>query len=253
MKSYRLIVFDLDGVLFRGGTPIEGASEALQSLRGKSIEFRFLTNNSSQTRVAFAKKLQGFGISAEPGEIYNSGYGAARFLGRTSAFVVGEDGLREELSAGGVELVNNGPAKWVVAGVCWGLTYAMVDEAQWRIRKGARFLATNPDPVYPIEDGRVKPGAGAVIAAIATAAGKQPETVIGKPEPTLVELILGDTGIAASETLLVGDRIDTDIECARRAGCDSALVLTGVTNKQDAERIESRPTYILDSVADISG
>jgi 4-nitrophenyl phosphatase len=125
----------------------------------------------------------------------------------------------------------------------------MIDEAQWRIRQGARFLATNTDSTYPIECDRVKPGAGAVVAAIATAAEASP-VVVGKPEPTLMRMIWSETEIAPADTLLVGDRVETDIACAVAAGCDSALVLTGASCEHDIES-GTRPTYIYGSVADI--
>jgi 4-nitrophenyl phosphatase len=191
------------------------------------------------------------GYPAEPAMIYTSAAGAAIYLGKTSAFVVGEDGLRKELTDIGCQVVDDRPADWVVAGACWGLTYAMIDEAQWRIRQGARFLATNLDKTYPIEGDRVRPGAGAIVAAVEAAAEQSPEVVIGKPATTLLRMIWSETEASSAETLLIGDRIDTDIACAVSAGCDSALVLTGASTQSDLKKSQVRPTYIYGSIADL--
>lgn len=244
MKQYRLYLLDMDGVLFRGQTVIPGAADAVRQIRERGAFVRFFTNNSTKTREHNARILQDFGIEAAPDEIMTSAVAAARFLRGTTAWALGEPGLHEELRAGGVHLVESGPAEWVVVGLQRNLSYHQIDEAQWRIRCGAKFVATNRDATYPIED-RVMPGAGAIVAAVATAAGKEPDVVMGKPEPRMIEAVLEETGVRREDALLVGDRLDTDIECARRAGCDAILVLTGVTRDPPADV----PT--LPSIADL--
>lgn len=230
MKEYRLYIFDMDGVLFRGDTPVPGARETLDELRRRGAVVRFLTNNSTKTREHNARILRGMGFQAQAEEVFTSAIATARYLKGSSAWVLGESGLFEELRTGGVEVVTDGEAEWVVVGLQRNLTYEQIDEAQWRIRCGARFLATNRDATYPVEK-RVRPGAGMVVAAVVAAAEQEPEVVMGKPEPTMVRMILDEAGVDTSEALLIGDRVDTDIECARRAGCDSVLVLTGVTSE----------------------
>lgn len=247
MKQYSLYAFDLDGVLFRGNEAIPGAAEAVSAIR-KRAQVRFLTNNSTQTRASFADKLISLGFEARQSEIYSSAAGTAMLLAESSAYVVGEGGLRDELRAVDCK-VDVDDAEWVVVGACWSLTYAMLDEAQWRIRNGARYLATNLDKTYPIEGGRVKPGAGAIVAAVSAASEREPEIVVGKPAPTLMIQMFAETGIAADGCVLVGDRLDTDIECAHRAGCDSVLVLTGVTQKVGPA--SATPTAIIASVAEL--
>jgi HAD superfamily hydrolase (TIGR01450 family) len=245
VKRYGLVIFDLDGVLYRGDEPIPGAAQAVSRIESSGAQVRYLTNNSTQTRASFAAKLTALGITAKPCQVFTSAAGAGRLLSGSSAFVIGEEGLRDELRQAGCEVVESGEAECVVVGACWGLTYAMLDDAQWRIRCGARYLATNLDSTFPVEGGRLRPGAGAIVAAVSAASGREPEIVVGKPEPTLVDLILAETKLSKAETLLVGDRMDTDIECARRAGVDSALVLTGVT----ATATAGQATYVLESVA----
>jgi 4-nitrophenyl phosphatase len=251
MKEYKLYVFDMDGVLFRGDEPTQNGPEIINEIAAGGAAIRYLTNNSTHTRRDYAEKLFEMGYPAEPAMIYTSAAGAAIFLGQTSAYVVGEDGLRKELTDIGCQVVDDEPANWVVVGACWSLTYDMVDEAQWRIRQGARFLATNLDKTYPIENGRLRPGAGAIVAAVETAAEQCPEIVIGKPAPTLLRMIWSETGATPDETLLIGDRIETDIACAAAAGCDSALVLTGASTQADLKKAGVRPTYIYGSVADL--
>ncbi len=251
MKDYKLYVFDMDGVLFRGDEPTPGGPEIVSEIADGGAIIRYLTNNSTRTRRDYAEKLFDMGYPAEPAMVYTSAAGAAIFLGPTSAFVVGEDGLRRELTDIGCRVVDDRPSDWVVVGACWGLTYAMIDEAQWRIRQGSRFLATNLDSTYPIEGDRVRPGAGAVVAAVQTAAEQTPEIVIGKPGTTLLRMIWSETEVSPDQTLLIGDRIDTDIACAVAAGCDSALVLSGASTQADLRDSQIRPTYIYGSVADL--
>lgn len=251
MKDYRLYVFDMDGVLFRGETATPGGAETIKDIVGSGAMIRYLTNNSTRARRDYAEKLFNMGYPAEPAMIYTSAAGAAIYLGQTSAYVVGEEGLRRELADIGCQVVDDKPADWVVVGACWSLTYAMIDEAQWRVRQGARFLATNLDKTYPVEGERVRPGAGAIVAAVETAAERSPEVIIGKPETNLLRMIWSETEMSPSETLLVGDRVDTDIACAVAAGCDSALVLTGASTQADLKASPFRPTYIYGSVADL--
>lgn len=257
MKRYRLYIFDMDGVLYRGSQVIPGAVEALRALRESGGRILFFTNNSSGTRAAFARRLREMGFEAEPEDVLATAYGSAQYIKAQSAFnprvfVVGERGLEEELFEVGAEVVSSGEqAEWVVVGICWHFTYALLDEAQWQIRQGARFVATNLDAVYPDEYGRLRPGAGAMVSAIATASGREPEVIIGKPEPWLVKMALAELGIPPREVLIVGDRLDTDIECGKRLGADTALVLTGVATERDVKMMDLRPTYILSSVNDL--
>jgi 4-nitrophenyl phosphatase len=231
VKTYRLYVLDLDGTVFRGRVPTPDAPRVIDELRRRGAIVRFLTNNSSRTREHYADKLEGMGVSAEPEDVYSSAFAAGRWCaehGIYRAFVVGEDGLEQTLAEHGVSLVRDeGTPQAVVAGICRWFDYNMLNVAMQHILAGAKFIATNPDPTYPLEDGRLEPGAGSIVAAIQTCAGVQP-VVVGKPNPYLIELIMQDAGVSPAETLVVGDRTDTDIEAGRRAGCDTHLVLTGI-------------------------
>lgn len=251
MKQYDLYIFDLDGVLYRGDEVIHETPEAIARLKERGALIKYLTNNSSKTRRQYADKLNALGFSATENDVYSSASATATFLQQAiakSVFIVGEEGLREEIESKGVP-IDDETADWVVVGICRSLTYERIDQAQDRIRSGARFLATNLDATFPDTGGRIRPGAGSMVAAVATAAGKPPDVLIGKPEPTIVRQIWADTGLSPHRTLLVGDRLDTDIQCAHNAGCDSALVLTGVHT--DPEHRTPKPTYVLGSAAEV--
>lgn len=224
----QLYIFDLDGTLFRGEEPIPGAAEAVQRLRSAGSQIRYLTNNSSQTRDTYLAKLRRLGFEAHLEEIYSSAIGVAAYLKSqqiASVMVVGEPGLAQTLAEAGISVVDQG-SQAVVVGICKSFSYQLMNRAMQEIRAGARFVATNADPTYPMEMGKFIPGAGSIVAAVRTCSEQEP-FVVGKPNPFLVELILRDAGVAAAEALVVGDRMDTDIESGRRAGCPTLLVLTG--------------------------
>jgi 4-nitrophenyl phosphatase len=246
MRFYSGYVFDLDGTLYRGAEPIEGAVETVSELKRRGAQVCYLTNNSSQTRAFFTQKLAAMGFPVSPEEISSSGIGTASLLsewGVKSAYVVGEAGLVETLRQEGVSVVNAGEdglvrpndvfAEAVVVGIHRTFNYQIMDGAMQCLLGGARFVATNRDSTFPLEGGRVSPGAGSIVAGVATCAGQEPY-VVGKPNPFLVELALQQMGLQRSELLVVGDRDDTDLESGRRAGCDTHLVLTG---------IEKAPSY----------
>jgi 4-nitrophenyl phosphatase len=242
VKPYRLYVFDLDGTLYRGEEAIPHAAEAVAALRARGAQVRFVTNNSGRTRAEFSTKLTRMGFAASPEEVVSSATGTADYCrqrGIRSAFVVGEPGLVSTLRSVGVVVPNalaNGltvpqaalvEVDAVIAGICRHFDYPLMDSAMQHLRRGATFVATNRDATFPMEGGRLQPGAGSIIAALETCGGVAP-FVVGKPNPFLIETIVQEAGIAPEETLVVGDRMDTDIESGRRAGCDTYLVLTGV-------------------------
>lgn len=229
---HRLVIFDLDGTLYRGSEVIPGAVETVKALRERGIAVRFLTNNSGSTRQALSDKLCRMGFSAAPQEVWGTGPAAADYClrnGYQRVFWVGEPGLKESLEGAGLT-VTDGPVDAVVAGICRTFTYAWLDAALQQLLAGAAFIATNRDGTYPIEGGHVQPGAGAIIAALEAASGVTP-TVLGKPSPYLVEQILVEAGVSPCDALVVGDRPNTDLEAGRAAGCDTWLVLSGVTSE----------------------
>lgn len=231
MKRHALYILDMDGTLFRGSDPLPNAVEAVAGLRRGGAEVRYLTNNSTQKRETYVAKLSSMGFEVRPEWVYSSALGAAELLRGTidHAQVVGEEGLIQALIDAGIKVGPRPDA--VVVGMCRHFDYSLLnDSLQSLLDPNVRFVATNRDATYPLEGNRLVPGAGSIVAAIATACGREPE-VVGKPSPFLIEWILRDAGVAPVDALVVGDRMDTDIEAGIRAGCSTHLVLSGVTSE----------------------
>jgi len=243
--NYRAFIVDVDGVLVKGGEPLPGAAAALAALTelGRVI---ILTNNSTRSRAQTAAALRALGFAVTAEMVVTSSYIAARWLrereGRVRVWVIGEEGLIKELSAAGHVLSPPEEAEWVVAGMDRALTYEKLADALRALLSGARFLATNRDGTFPTPAGLL-PGAGAVVGAI-EGMGFPPETVVGKPSPIAFEIALEVAGVSPREALMIGDRLDTDILGAQRAGLDTALILTGVSRAEDIERRGIVPTTV---------
>lgn len=261
LRTLENFIFDLDGVIWRGSTAIEGAVESVRRLRAAGKRCFYCTNNSGRTQHDFATRLRGIGLELEEQEVITSSsataiYLAAQFPMPFTAYVIGGEGIVAALQGIGARVLAAAEAEanpplvdCVVVGIDRYFTYDKMRLAQQFILGGARFIATNRDATFPTEDG-VVPGAGAVVAAIATASGVTPLT-IGKPEPTMLRLALDKFGLTAATTVMVGDRLDTDIACAHRAGLAALLVLTGITTEDEAQAAfgEARPDAIF---ADLS-
>jgi glycerol 3-phosphatase-2 len=240
-------VLDVDGVVWLGGRAIPGAPEAIRRLRAAGEQVVFLTNNSGPTVDGYLGMLADAGVDAGPDDLATSGQAAASMLvpGSTAA-VVGGDGIREALDARGVRVVALGASPdTVVVGRTVELDYDEMADAATAIRKGARFVATNTDPTYPTGHGPL-PGAGALVAFVAVASGRQPE-VAGKPHPPVAELVRARYGIP---TIMVGDRPDTDGEFALAVGAPFALVLSGSTSRADLP-VQPEPAIVAEDLAEV--
>jgi 4-nitrophenyl phosphatase len=267
MNKPRVYVFDLDGVLYRGEEAVDGAADTLARLRAQESTplLYFLTNNSTQPRRVYAEKLTRLNMPCTEAEIVTSASASAAYLvaehgaeGKT-ALAVGGPGISEELSRVGV-LVKRPeelPAEpsgidFVVVGLDRNFNYHSLFCAQQAILRGAMFVATNRDGQYPIENGRVSPGAGTMVAALQACTDITP-IVVGKPEPLGLETILRMANATPEEAVMIGDRLDTDILCGNRVGVPSVLVLTGVTTRARAESAEGdlRPGRIIEDLRDL--
>jgi len=254
--DFDAFILDLDGCIYSGDSLIPGSERAVSSLRANGKKILFLTNNSTNTSQGFSEKLKGLGIHVPPQSILTSAVATAiymRRLQRGKVFVVGESGLKNALAAEGFEVVDEGgasKAKYVVSGLDRTLTYRKTAAACSAIRGGAKYIATNEDPVFPSEGGLL-PGAGSIACMIATATGRRP-LVIGKPSKRMVEMGLEMLGTHRERTAMVGDTLDLDVKAAKRAGLFSILVLTGVSRRADVERSRVKPDLILESVSNLS-
>jgi len=224
-------ILDLDGVVWLSDDPIPGSAEAVVRLREAGHRVLFLTNNSGPKVGYLAEKLSAMGVPAEPDDIVTSAQAAASLLepGSTALVCAGE-GVEEALEARGVTTVESGDADAVVVGFHRHFDYDRLNAAFPAAHHGARLIGTNDDATYPTPDGPV-PGGGALLAAVATAAGVKPE-VAGKPHDAMAAVLRDRLGEDAGSALLVGDRPSTDGLMARRLELPFALVLSGVTDDE---------------------
>lgn len=236
---------DLDGVLWRGDQPIPGAAGAVARLRAAGSRVVFLTNNAGATVAEHAAKLEGMGIGVGPDDLLTSAQAAATLLapGSTALPCAGE-GVREALAAAGVRMVEQTPADAVVVGWHRTFDYDGLARAADAVRAGARLIGTNEDATYPTPGGLL-PGAGALLAAVATASGVAPE-VAGKPHAPMLRLIAERVGRVDA---VVGDRPSTDGALARALGARFALVLSGVTPAAGASRADPAPDVVAPDLA----
>jgi HAD superfamily hydrolase (TIGR01457 family) len=246
VDDYDAVLFDLDGVLYRGSDDVPGAAEAVADVRGRGVRVAFVTNNSSRTPEQVSAKLTEHGIEALPDEVTTSAMATADVLagrGGATAFVIGESGIREALRGAGLTIAPDDAdrADFVVVGVDSTVTYARLRTAGLLVQRGAALIATNADASYPAPDG-LWPGAGALLAVITTTTGRVPEEIVGKPHPALFRSALERAG--GTRPLVVGDRLDTDIDGAAGAGWDSLMVLTGVSTDADLIGAPNLPTYL---------
>lgn len=248
-KNY---LIDMDGVLVRGNLPIPGAPEFIGRLIERQAKFLILTNNSIYTPQDLQLRLQRSGLDVPDGHIYTSAMATAKFLHAQrpggTAYVVGEAGLTTALHEVGYLLSEHDP-DYVVLGETTAYSFERITQAIRLIMGGARFIATNRDVSGPSATGIV-PATGAVAALISSVTGTKPYYV-GKPNPLMMRTALNTIDAHSEESVMVGDNLDTDIIVGTEAGMETILVLTGVTSREDVGRFPYRPTYIVDSVADI--
>jgi glycerol 3-phosphatase-2 len=250
VDGYSLVVFDLDGVIYLIDRPIPGAVEAVGRLRAEGTSVAYVTNNASRRSSEVADLLTGMGVAARPEEVLTSAAATAELLrdrlpAGAPVLVVGAEALRAELRAVGLRPVataDENPAA-VAQGYGPDVGWADLAEASLAVRAGVPWYATNTDRTLPSPRGPL-PGNGSLVAVLRTALGRDPDVVVGKPEPALFSTAARRAG--AGRTLVVGDRLDTDIEGARRAGLDCLLVLTGVSDVPEllAAPEARRPTYV---------
>jgi NagD protein len=255
MIAYRGYIFDLDGTLYRGDDPISGAPQTVAELRQQGCGVIFVSNKPLERREVYAEKLTRLGIPAAPEEVINSSLVLVSYLTRempgARVFPIGERPLWDELAAAGVDICET-PEKIdvVVASFDRTFDYRKLNIGFQALRRGARFLATNADRTCPVTDGEV-PDAGAIIGALEGCSRRKVELVVGKPSALIVEMALERLRLPAAACLMVGDRLETDILMGQQAGMGTALVLTGVSRREDLADALVQPNYVLESVAEL--
>jgi 4-nitrophenyl phosphatase len=248
------VITDMDGVLWRGDVPLPGLIPFFDLLRAKNIPLALATNNGGKSPSDYVTKLARLGVPGIlPEQIVTSGtasldYLRVHFAEGTPVHVLGGDGLRQVMRDGGYPVVDTYEAKAVLVGLDQQLTYEKLKRAALILREGAAFIATNEDHTYPSPEG-LAPGAGSLVAALKVSTDRQPTAIIGKPHAPMFEAALRVVGSPPGNTLMIGDRLNTDIEGAARLGLKTALVLTGVSTRAEAEAAATKPDVIFDDLA----
>jgi 4-nitrophenyl phosphatase len=251
------LIIDMDGVIWKGDTSIGDLATTFRRLRERRLKFVFATNNSTKTSEQYVVRLKEFGVVVEPWQVVTSSQAVAHAMAQkfphgTKVFMIGEDGLRIPLEGEGFEIlsVENAPqAQVVVMGMDREISFQKAAEATLLVRAGIPFYATNPDKTFPTPRGQV-PGAGAWYSIVVTATNVQP-IVAGKPFPFLVDFSLERLGTKKEDTLVVGDRLETDIAAGQAVGCPTALVLSGVSTREQADLWRPKIDFITSDLASL--
>jgi len=245
-------LIDMDGVIYRSTELIPGAAEFIASLRRLRIPFMFLTNNSQRTRRDVATKLTRMGVAVEEHHIFTCAMATARFLASQkpdgTAFVIGEGGLLNALHSNGYAIVDRSP-DYVVVGEGRTLTFEMLEQAVQMVLGGAKLIATNLDPNCPTVSG-TRPGCGAIVSLIEKATGIDAFSV-GKPSPVMMRQARKELGMATSETIMIGDTMETDIRGGVQMGYRTILVLSGGAQREDLAKYVYQPDLVINSIADL--
>jgi 4-nitrophenyl phosphatase len=258
-ETIKALIIDMDGVIWKADAPIGDLALTFNRVRERGLKFVFATNNSSRTSDQYTARLKEFGVEVEPWQIVTSSHAAAHAVARkfpsgTRIFMIGEDGLRVALEEKGFEILpveDASRAEAVVMGIDRSINFQKLAEATLLVRRGVPFYATNPDKTFPTPRGEI-PGAGAWYSIIVTASDVQP-VVAGKPYPFLMELSLEKLGTAIRESLVVGDRLETDIAAGQAVGCPTALVLSGVSTLEQADLWRPKIDFIARDLAELVG
>lgn len=253
LHHIKAFIFDMDGVLWHSYRPIGDLGYIFSKLNEKGIKYVFASNNGTIHVNRYVEKISDLGIPVTADEIYTSGRATAlalqsRFPKGGNVYVVGEAGLKQTIEEAGFTL-NDKNVVAVVCGLDFDINYDKIRVAADLIRAGAPFLATNPDATFPIADGQ-SPGAGSIVAPVTVASGVTPEFV-GKPQPTMFIQSLEYLGTKAEETLVIGDRLETDIAGGQAAGFPTAVVMTGVSTLAMAEAWRPRIDIIAEDLTEI--
>lgn len=252
MKRLGFLI-DMDGVIYKGNELIAGADAFITRLRREGLPFLFLTNNSQRTRRDVAMKLKRMGIDVEEQHIFTCAMATARFLARQkpsgTAFVIGEGGLLQALHMNGYSIVDSDP-DYVVVGEGRTATTESLEAATRMILAGAKLIATNLDPNCPTAQG-TRPGCGATVAYLETATGHKAFSV-GKPSPVMMRAARKQIGLETSQTVMIGDTMETDIIGGVQMGYHAVLVLSGGTNAGQLSSFAYRPNLVIDSVAELA-
>ena len=262
------LIFDLDGTIYLGEQLLPGALEAIPALREAGKRLLFVSNNPLRGRAAYAEKLTSLGLPTTPDEVITSGYVLGYYLAKHAPaqrlYVISEESLKAELRSHGLQLVDEPleadprqvidprGIEAVVVAFDRTLDYRKLNLAYQALLNGAHFYATNADKACPVPGGTI-PDAGATIAYLEHISGRGLELLAGKPSPHILEAALERLELPAGRCMMVGDRLETDMRMGQQAGMATALMLTGATNRAQAQAAQNPPDYLLESLAELPG
>ncbi|MSP14128.1 MAG: HAD-IIA family hydrolase [Chloroflexi bacterium] len=255
LSQIRALIFDMDGVIYRGNTRLPGIPEFLSFLESHRINYICVTNNATRSAEQFSAKLADMKLQIPAEKILTSSEATASFISQhyppgVKVLPVGEEGLISALESYGASIVSrHQDAELVVAGMDRQITYEKLTQATRAILSGKPFIGTNPDLTFPAADG-INPGAGSILAAIEAASGVHPK-VIGKPETTIFEMAMQRMDVDQSVTATLGDRLETDILCGQRVNITTILVMTGVTTSELLAADSIKPDYVFEDVPEL--
>ncbi|WP_434531516.1 HAD-IIA family hydrolase (plasmid) [Haloarcula sp. NS06] len=251
----RSAIVDLDGTVYRGEELLPGADEGISLLRNGDLDVLFVTNKPIERRDRYCEKLNDLGVPCSSDDLITSATVTADYLSQrhpeSVSYVVGEDPLRDELRAADLALTDDpADASVVVASMDREFDYTTLSDSLAAIDEETLFIATNPDRTCPVSDGEI-PDAAGMIGAIRGVTGHQLDDMMGKPSETIMRTATTRLGVEPDRCLMIGDRLETDIEMGNRAGMTTVLVLTGVTDPSDVEESPVQPDHVIDSLGDI--
>jgi HAD superfamily hydrolase (TIGR01450 family) len=251
-RNKKIAFLDLDGTIYMGDALIPGAKEFLDYLTRLGIFFYFLSNNSSRSKADYVTKLSNLGISIDEEGIILSTDGVISYLLEKEIkdlYVVGTKSMQEMFIQAGFDIASRFP-RYIILGFDTELTYEKLKKAALFIQDGVELIATHPDLVCPTPEGFI-PDTGAMLALFEKATNIKPYKIFGKPNPEMIAHILKKHDVPPQNVVMIGDRLYTDMELARKVPCDSILVLSGETKREDLGKIKEQPTLVVDSVADL--
>lgn len=258
LSDIKALILDMDGVLWRENTPIGDLPAIFNHIHERGFKVALATNNATRTVDEHLEKLSGFGLALEAWQIVSSASTTANVLSREfpnggAVFVVGQNGIQRALEERGFKVITDPDDETtpvaVIGSLDRNISYQKLRRATLHIRAGAPFYGTNPDKTFPTPEG-LAPGAGSILAAIEAATDINP-IIIGKPQSTMMNMALENLGAAAEETLVVGDRLETDIAAGQAVGCKTALVLSGVATREGAENWKPAPDMIIEDLSSL--
>lgn len=252
LRQKKGFICDMDGVIYHGNMLLPGVPEFVDFLKREGKHFLFLTNSSERAPKELQQKLARLGLEVDESHFYTSALATASFLRNQcpggSAYVIGEPGLVGALYDAGFTMNEINP-DYVVLGETHAYSYDKIERAVSLVRAGAKLIGTNPDLTGPIEGG-IAPACKALMAPIEIATGRN-AYFVGKPNPLMMRHGIRRLGVSAEETVIIGDRMDTDIIAGVESGLDTVLVLSGVTTEHEMRKFAYRPKYVLNGVGDI--